>query len=246
MRGGDRRGQARQRRAWRARKLRSPWVGVSRPGGAGLSGKELDPRGRGWLETHSFCARKLEWVAMMILCRRMHHEPVTGPDPIATHVAACRCWMDTSVRVSAGALGDGPAAQPPAHGDVAGCPAPRRWNEYTHVQPVCSAPRVSRTIVFSVCMQLSYCCCALGNGSGCSSINQFFSSWFGREFKGLCKLTVNFRGFALILVLSAFESVVMSNCCWIGLLLCPCSFFSVPFGGIRLYRWSDRCFSQVI
>ena len=82
------------------------------------------------------------------------------------------------------------------------------------------------SIVFSVCMQLSYCCCALGNGSGCSSINQFISSWFGREFKGLCKLTVNFRGFALILVLSAFESVVMSNCCWIGLLLCPCSFFS--------------------
>ena len=84
------------------------------------------------------------------------------------------------------------------------------------------------SIVFSVCMQLSFRCCALDNGSGCSSINQFFSSWFGREFKGLCKLTVNFRGFALILVLSAFESVVMSNCCWIGLLLCPCSFFQCP------------------
>ena len=84
------------------------------------------------------------------------------------------------------------------------------------------------SIVFSVCMQLSHRCCALDTGSGCSSINQFFSSWFGREFKGLCKLTVNFRGFALILVLSAFESVVMSNCCWIGLLLCPCSFFQCP------------------
>ena len=84
------------------------------------------------------------------------------------------------------------------------------------------------SIVFSVCMQLIYRCCALENGSGCSSINQFFSSWFGREFKGLCKSTVNFRGFALILVLSAFESVVMSNCCWIGLLLCPCSFFQCP------------------
>ena len=75
------------------------------------------------------------------------------------------------------------------------------------------------SIVFSVCMQLSYCCCALDNRSGCSSINLFFNNWFGREFKGLCKLTDNFQGFALTLV--------------------ACSVFSVPFGGIRLYRWSE-------
>jgi hypothetical protein len=82
------------------------------------------------------------------------------------------------------------------------------------------------SIIFSVCMQLIFRCCALDDRSGCSSINLLFNNWFGDEFKGLCNLTVNFQGFALILVVSAFESVIMSKCCWVGLLLCACSVFS--------------------
>ena len=93
-------------------------------------------------------------------------------------------------------------------------------------------------------MQLIYRCCAPDNRSGCSSIIQLFINWFGREFNGLCKSTVNFQGFALILVVSAFEFMSMSNCCWIGWLRCPCSVFSVPFGGFWLHRWSDCCFSR--
>jgi len=75
-------------------------------------------------------------------------------------------------------------------------------------------------------MQLIYRCCARDDRSGCSSINLLFNNWFGDEFKGLCNLTVNFQGFALILVVSAIESVIMSKCCWVGLLLCACSVFS--------------------
>ena len=84
------------------------------------------------------------------------------------------------------------------------------------------------SIIFSVCMQLIYRCCARDDRSGCSSINLLFNNWFGDEFKGLCNLTVNFQGFALILVVSAFESVIMSKCCWVGLLLCACSIFQCP------------------
>ena len=82
------------------------------------------------------------------------------------------------------------------------------------------------SIIFSVCMQLIYCCCALDDRSGCCSINPVFNNWFGDEFNGLCNLTVNFQGFALILVVSVFESVIMSKCCWVGLLRCACSVFS--------------------
>ena len=95
-------------------------------------------------------------------------------------------------------------------------------------------------------MQLIYSGCALDDRSGCSSINLLFNNWFVREFKGLCKLTVDFQGFALILVFSAFESGIMSNCWWVGLLLCANSEFLVPFDGIRLHRWSDCCLSQDI
>ena len=88
---------------------------------------------------------ELEWVAVMIFCRRLHHEPVTGSDPLATTRGGVSLLGGYFSAGLGRCPGDGSTAQPNEDGEIVGCPAPGRLIILNTVCNIlCAVPRASR------------------------------------------------------------------------------------------------------